>query len=100
MKVSSSGAVIRLLFTFRKLGWHKYHTYEELSKASGLSLTMVKRIISLLEQNNYLRTTYDIESYRRLFRMGTNTVRFTDGYVHYEFENGLLDWGISVSFDI
>jgi len=99
LRVARPGAVIRLLLTFRRLGWHRFHTYDELAEASGLSLTTVKRIVSLLEKNNYLRTSYDIDTHWRKFRMGKNTVRFTDGYVWYVFENGLLDWDVSISPD-
>lgn len=96
MRVSNPGAVIKLLVTFRRLGWHKFHTYEELSEASGLSLSMVKRIVFFLERGNYLRVRYDFDTRRKYFRMDKNVVRFTDGYVEYEFENGILDWSVDV----
>jgi len=97
VKVSNPGAVIRLLVTFRRLGWHKFHTYEELAEASGLSLSMVKRIVFFLEQNNCVRVRYDVDSRRKYFRMDKNSIRFTDGYVEYVFENGILDWSVEVS---
>ncbi len=96
MKFSSPGAVIRLLVAFRRLGWHKFHTYEDLAEASGLSLSMVKRIIFLLEGGNYLRIRYDVDTRRKYFRMDKSVVRFTDGYVQYEFENGLIDWSVDI----
>jgi len=98
--VRSPGAMLRLLYAFRRLGWHKFHDYEELSSASGISLSTVKRLIAVLEQSNYLFRRYDPDNpRRRLFRPSKNTVTFTDGYVTYTFSVGLFgDVDVEVSF--
>lgn len=97
--MSRPGALVRFLLAVRRLGWYRYHTYEELAGASGLSLTMVKRLVSLLEKHNYIRVRYDVNTYRKLFRMVKNSIRFTDGYVWYVFDNGILDWSVDVIVD-
>jgi len=91
------GAYLRLFRFWDKSGWSKYRSAKELSQLTGLSLRVVYRMLSRLERLGLVEVRYDLDTHAKLYKPAFKSIRFTDGYVVYEYVSGLI-WDLSVEF--
>ncbi len=99
--IRNPGPLLRLFHTFSRLGWYKFHSYKELSEASGLSYSQVWKLCERLSEMNWFVSRYSLgDPPVKLVRPARDSYTFTDGFVKYTVSVTLLGgFEVDVSFD-